>query len=77
MSRDLRVVHGGQWGAPPRRATLDAPYQIAVNQCGVTYVWFRWSPTTNLYDCIMTLDEAIERGFVRSHFGLVRAEGHR
>ncbi len=77
----LRLIRGGRprTGAG-RPAKSRAPYCIQVNRHGVSYVWFQWSPTSNVFDSVMTLDEAEARGFVavaRPCFDIVPAQVNR
>jgi hypothetical protein len=44
-----------------------------MNRFGVTYVWCRYSPTKNVLDCVMTLSEAVERGFIEAPKGSLKA----
>jgi hypothetical protein len=60
----LAVVRGGLWGQPERHQSMRIPYRLDTNIWGVECVWFRWSPTDNLFDCVMPIGEAIERGFI-------------
>ncbi|MGE0363249.1 MAG: hypothetical protein AB7H93_13315 [Vicinamibacterales bacterium] len=55
------VIQGGRTSAPPR---VYRSYRLDTNAFGVTYVLFGYSPTSNVFDCVMPLDEAVARGFV-------------
>lgn len=74
----LRVIQGGRPGPAARCRTKNAAtYCITVNRFGISHVWFQWSPTSNVFDCVMPLDEAVARGFVpvpRTRFDIVRAQ---
>jgi len=75
------VVHGGLYGKPVRTLrTNRPPYRYETNRFNVTFVHFRWSPTGNLFGCVMPLRDAIERGFVaapRVHLTVAVSNGVR
>lgn len=45
-------------------ARVQRSYRLDTDTFGVPYVLFGYSPTTNVFDCIMPLSEAVDRGLV-------------
>jgi len=58
----LSLLQGGRMCAPAPQVYRS--YWFDTNAFGVTYVLFGYSPTANVFDCVMPLAEAVARGFV-------------
>jgi hypothetical protein len=64
MTRWPIITGGRAEHEPPAPARTNRAYYVAANAFGRTYVYFSWSPSANVLDCVMLLADAVAHGFI-------------